>query len=314
MGLSAFGLGLLSDVPLPGVWQPRPLQEPSLQIQLSGAAEIEDSWSGFQEIGWQGLVDGALFVVERGVGGDHRFVHGAQPELNGCLSSETRAVHHLLADASVLRCAPAERADPAWWRVVLDSVLFTVALLKGYEALHAGAIATPHGAIAITATTGGGKSTLLAELLACGQTLMADDVLVLEHRGNESPVAHPAPPLMTVPMSSKAASLETILSLDGERWVTVPVFPEPLALKAMVVLDRRGGSRRPGGGATLTKIDDLLAPLLHSLMRFPRSPERERARFELASAMASEVGLWRLTADLETPARVLADTLLAGAL
>ncbi len=73
---------------------------------------------------------------------------------------ETRAIHHLCASGRVLRCAPTEPADPRWWRVVLDSVLFTVALLRGYEALHAGALATPGGVIAITAATGGGKSTL----------------------------------------------------------------------------------------------------------------------------------------------------------
>jgi hypothetical protein len=83
--------------------------------------------------------------------------------------------------------------------VVLDSVLFTVALLQGYEALHAGAVATPDGVIAITSAAGGGKSTLLAALLQRGLALMADDVLVLESRGTEATLAHPAAPLMTVP-------------------------------------------------------------------------------------------------------------------
>jgi len=190
-----------------------------------------------------------------------------------------------------------------------------VALLKGYEALHAGAVATPQGAIAITAATGGGKSTLLAELLSCGQTLMADDVLVLEARGSRPPLAHPAPPLMTVPFASAAAaSKDAIVSIDGERWVPVPVYPEPLALKALVVLDRRAGSQQSGHGATLTKIENPLAPLLDSLMSFPRTSERERARFELASAMASGIELWQLSAELDTPADLLADTLLAGVL
>ena len=55
------------------------------------------------------------------------------------------AVHHLSADASVLQCAPTDPTEQSWWRVVLDSVLFTVALLQGYEALHAAAVATPDG-------------------------------------------------------------------------------------------------------------------------------------------------------------------------
>ena len=330
LGLAAFGLSLIADVTPPGAWQARPLREPSLQIRSVTAQAIADSWSGFEEIGWEGVIDGAPFVVERGVDGDHRFVHGAQPDQSGAPfdrsetpSNATRAVHHLSPDASVLQCAPADPAEQSWWRVVLDSVLFTVALLQGYEALHAGALATPDGVIAITAASGGGKSTLLSELLGRGLALMADDVLVLDSRGTEPPLAHPAPPLMTVPTASiptlrEAGPPETISSLDEERWIAVPVYPEPLPLKALVVLDRRPGSQRSGsqssGFASIEKIEDPLAPLLGSLMNFPRSPAREQTRFELASMLSCTTTLWRLTADLDTPPDVLADTLLTGAL
>jgi hypothetical protein len=325
LGLSAFGLSLLADVTPPGAWEARPIREPSLQIRSSVTAQaIEDSWSGLQAIGWDGVIDGAPFVVERGLEGDHRFVHGAQPNQNGTPldgsgtpSNTTRAVHHLSPDASVLQCAPSDPADPSWWRVVLDSVLFTVALLQGYEALHAGALATPDGAIAITAASGGGKSTLLTELLGRGLELMADDVLVLESRGTQPPLAHPAAPLMTIPATriftlGQTSPPETISSLEDERWIAVPVHPEPLPLKALVVLDRRPGLRLSGLNTILEKIEDPLAPLMGSLMYFPRSPERQRTRFELASVLASKTALWRLTADLDTPPDVLADTLLAG--
>jgi hypothetical protein len=315
LGLAAFGLSLIVDVPPPGAWEARPFREPglpSLQIRSVTAQAIEHSWSGLRAIGWEAVIDGAPFIVERGIEGDHRFVHGAQPDQSGVPSDGTRAVHHLCADASVLQCAPSDSAEPSWWRVVLDSVLFTVALLQGYEALHAGAVATPEGVIAVTAAAGGGKSTLLTELLGRGLALMADDVLVLESRGTETPLAHPAPPLMTVPatripMLGEVDPLETICSLDEERWIAVPVYPEPLPLKALVVLDRR-----PGSQTSLEKIEDPLAPLMGSLMSFPRSPERQQTRFELASALSSTTTLWRLTADLDTPADILADTLLAG--
>jgi hypothetical protein len=317
MGLAAFGLSLRFETPPPGAWETRPFCEPglpSLQIRSVTAQAIEDSWSGLQEIGWEGVIDGAPFIVERGIAGDHRFIHGAHPhpDQSGAPSDGTRGVHHLSADASVLQCAPSDPAEPSWWRVVLDSVLFTVALLQGYEALHAGAVATPDRVIAITAASGGGKSTLLAELLQRGLALMADDVLVLESRGTEAPLAQPAPPLMTVPaaripMLREAGPPETISSLDEERWIAVPVHPGPLPLKALVVLDRR-----PGLQTSLEKIEDPLAPLMGSLMSFPRSPERQRTRFELASVLASKTALWRLTADLDTLPDVLADTLLAG--
>jgi hypothetical protein len=372
-GLTAFGLSLHFDVAPPGAWVARPAggpgragdtsapggaslvgeagragtagpageaSLPSLEIRSYVSTQaIEDSWSGLQEIGWEGVIDGAPFVVERGIAGDHRFVHGTHPDGVRAVdhlspADGVRAVHHLSADASVLQCAPADPVDSSWWRVVLDSVLFTVALLQGYEALHAGAVATPDGVIAITAASGGGKSTLLSELLGRGLALMADDVLVLAGRGGMgearggmgegrggtheargidfslSPLSYPAPPLMTVPKTRLSMLGEgnlIISSLEDEHWIAVPVYPEPLPLKTLVVLDRQ-----PGLQLSLKKIEDPLAPLMGSLMNFPRTPERQRTRFELAGTLASQTTLWRLTADVDTPPDVLADTLLAG--
>jgi hypothetical protein len=317
--LAAFGLSLITDLRPPGAWQPREFREPSLQILSATAETIHDNWSGREAIGWEAVIDGVPFVVERGLDGDYRFVHGAQPDPRGIPLIHTRAIHHLCADASVLRCAPSDAADPSWWRVVLDSVLFTVALLQGYETLHAGALAMPDGVIAITAATGAGKSTLLAELLGLGSTLMADDALVLEVQGSEPPLAQPAPPLMTVPAArlpalNVAQYPEIICSIEDERWIAVPVHPGALPLRALVVLDRRAGFHEPGSQVSLQRIERPLAPLLDSLMSFPRIPERQRARFELASALASTIGLWRLSASLETPPEVLADTLLESEL
>lgn len=325
LGRAAFGLGLLTDLTPPGAWEARPLAKPILRLRSVTPQTVAGSWSGLDGIGWEGTIDGARFVAERGRGGDHRFVHGAYPDESGAPSAGTRAIHHLSADASVLGCAPANAAEPSWWRLVLDSVLFTVALIQGYEALHAAALATPDdGAIAIAAPSGAGKSTLLFELLRRGLTLMADDVLVLEPAGTDAPpLAHPAPPLMTVPAARlpmlaeagfatetgaiEARPPETILSLEEECWIAVPVHPEPLPLRALVVLDRR-----PGSELSMTQIYEPLAPLMGSLMNFPRTLERQRARFELASVLAATTRLWRLTADPSIAPDVLADTLLRG--
>jgi hypothetical protein len=336
-GRIGFGLGLLTDLEPPGAWEARPLSEPILRLLPASPQAIAESWSGFEAVGWQGTIDGAPFVAELGRAGDHRFVHGGRPDADGGMGAETRAVHHLSADARVLRCAPRNPSEPSWWRLVLDSVLFTTALIEGYEALHAAAVATPEGGVtAITAAMGGGKSTLLWELLRRGLRLMADDVLVLEPASaGGPPLTHPAPPLMTVPAarlpalsrsdlaawrdldaaadaaasSTPAGPPEPICTLEGECWVAVPTHPRPLPLRSLVVLDRR-----PGAQLALTKIDDPLVPLMGSLMHFPLTPRRERARFELASAIAARTALWRLTADLDTPPEMLADALLAGVL
>jgi hypothetical protein len=300
-GPVAFGLGLLTELTPPGAWAPRALAEPLLELHAATPRALAACWSGAQELGWQGTIDGAPFTVERGRAGDYRFVHGAPPGADGTPAAATRAVHHLSADARALACAPTDPGDAVWWRELLDSTLFSVALLRGYEALHAGAIATPHGAIAIAAPSGAGKSTLLSELLARGAALLADDVLVLQarERGTRAPLAHPAPPLMTVPAGRLARLCDaltpapaTIAALGEERWVALPVHPEPLPLAGVVTLNRT-----PGVATGLRRDERPLAALVGSLLRFPRTRERERARFEMAGAIAAHVPLWRLDAD-----------------
>ncbi len=312
LGPVAFGLGLLTDLALPGAWAARPQAEPTLRLCAATPREVAASWSGLESSGWEGTIAGAPFRVERGRAGDHRFVHGAPPDRDGAPRAGTRAVHHLSADARELRCAPTDPGDPSWWREVLDSVLFTVALLRGYEALHAGAVATPAGALAITAATGAGKSTLVSELLAAGLTLVADDVLVLEPAGAGPPRAHPAPPVMNVPTvrlpalrEALAAPVEPLAALAQERWVAVPVYPEPLPLAALVVL-----SRRPGLPTELRRAEWPLAALLRSLLRFPRERTRERTRFEVAGALAAHVPIWELSADPSVTPAALAEVLL----
>jgi hypothetical protein len=288
----AFGLSLSFETPPPGAWEARPAAEPTLSLREAGREEIEDEWSGRDAIGWEATIDGTPFLVERGKDGDHRFSHGE------------RSVQHLSADGGLLRCAWAEEDGAERWRIVLDSVLFSVALARGYEALHAGAVATERGAIAITAGAGGGKSTLLDELLRRGEALLSDDVVVLEARGDSSPLAQPGPPVMTVPTRVEPPPGEPIAALDDERWVAVPVAPEPLPLAGLIVLDRRAGLV-----AGMDSVDDPLPVLLGSLLRFPRTAERERARFEMAAAIASHVPVWRLRADVEVTPGELVDLL-----
>jgi len=334
-GPAAFGLELLSDLAPPGAWEAHPASGPVLRLARMTPQQIAERWSGLREVGWQGTIDGAPFVAERGMAGDHRFVHGAHPDEHGTPDAETRAVHHLSPDLGLLLCAPSDPDDQSWWRVVLDSVLFTIALLHGYEALHAAAIATSEGAIAIAAGTGGGKSTLVSELVGRGLTLMADDVLVLAHRGaneanakgahasahtsthtgdirtSDPPLAYPAPPLMTVPAGrlpvlEQAGPVEPIAAIGEERWIAVPVYPEPLPLRALVVLNRR-----PGLATGLHRVQRPLPALLDSLLSYPRARARERTRFEMAAAIAEHASVWRLDADPGVAPAASADRLLA---
>jgi hypothetical protein len=284
----AFGLSLDFEQLPPGVWQVEADEEGSVAVRVSDRREIEDAWSGGVEVGWEARIDGDPFVAERGRDGDFRFLHGE------------RSAHHLSADLALLRCAFGT-AEPSEWRVVLDSVLFSVALLRGHEALHAGAVATEKGAVAIAAASGGGKSSLLAALLQAGLPLLSDDVVVLDAGPGHPLLAHPGAPVMTVPTSTAPLPGEWIATVGEESWVGVPTYREPIPLAALILLDRR-----PGGTTGVRRVSDPFGTLIASLLHFPRTPDRERARFELAAAIASSLPIWRLEADLSADPPALA--------
>jgi hypothetical protein len=286
----AFGLSLDFDAQPPGAWAELANGGPELRLRSGPSEAIAESWSGLDGIGWEAVVDGEEFRAERGMAGDYRFAHGES------------SLHLLSPDRSLLRSTTNAESVVGEWRVLLDSVLFSVALLCGYEALHAGAVTVDQGAVAITAAAGGGKSTLLAELLAGGYGLLSDDVVVLELDRQGAPLAHPGPPLMTVPAGIASHPGEPVAALAEERWIAVPVAREAVPLRAVVVLNRHRGAE-----AGLHRIVDPLVPLLTALLRFPRTEERERARFELASAIAATVPIWRLDADLDLEPAALAD-------
>ena len=125
LGLRAFGLDLAPEFSLPGAWQRRRIGADALRIVLAEPGEIDAAWSGAPEPGWTGRFgDGERFECRRGGGGDHHFAYGEH------------ATFHLSHDARLLRCAPADRHDLAWQRVLLDSVLFSVALVRGACALQ----------------------------------------------------------------------------------------------------------------------------------------------------------------------------------
>jgi hypothetical protein len=63
--------------------------------------------------------------------------------------------------------------------LLIDQVLPLVINLRGGEALHATAVATPRGVWAFTGPAGSGKSTLAASFVLSGYPLVCDDCLTL---------------------------------------------------------------------------------------------------------------------------------------
>ena len=230
----AFGLDLRASFPLPGM-APGDVQEnevddlPSLELELTSPEELKQAWSGSDAPPqWRGrLGDGLDLAIERGAAGDLLFSYGDRAPSDG-----DRARFRLHPGMRRLDCAPS-RPGLDWQRALISKVLPSISVMRGYEALHAAAVDSPEGVVAIMAPSGSGKSTLAIELLRRGWPLFADDVLILEQ--TEGAVrAHPGTPHMnlaqSLPVAIDPQTLGATLGiLAGERWLAAHTTTHTLA-------------------------------------------------------------------------------------
>ncbi len=292
--MSAFGMHVAGDLPLPGA---DPLRDdgraPDLLVRSVDRAELEDLVAVPRYMRYLHSYEGCGYAMLEGEDGDVLFHY------------RERALFHLTSDRQTLRCAVTE-SGTAWQRVLLDTVLWTVSLLKGFELLHAGAVVTSHGAIALVGGSGAGKTTLATELLGRGGVLFSDDIVALARRGDEA-IAHPGPCLMTVPDSVKPWSpdaFEVLSELGDERWIKVhrtPPVPQPI--RTLVLLT-------PGPGAACAPVAPSSLAVLPHMISLPHIADRSRQQFELAGALAAGASLWTLSRPPGADPGLLVDLLL----
>lgn len=296
---AAFGLALRSSFPLPGMVLAGGDGLPAITLALETPAELQAAWSGaLASSPWRGrLGDGQEFTIEWGVGGDLLFTYGE------------RAFFRLDASRARLGCAPRDPSALDWQRVLLSRVLPSVSIANGREALHASAVETPLGVVAVAAPSGMGKSTLASELVQRGWPLFADDVLALSP-GTEAVEAHPASPHMNLASEAAGAArleeLGTVLgTLAGERWTAVRgASREVRPVAAVVLLERAPGLSLET--KVLSPSPLILAPYMIGL---PEDFGRDPTRFTLYSDLAEAAVLLRLTADQTDRPADLAETL-----
>ncbi len=292
----AYGLDLRASFPLAGMRAGSGEELPSLTLELLAPAELQDLWSGpVGQPDWTGrLGDGCTLSIERGVCGDVLFTYG------------DRARFRLDASHERLGCAPL-REGLHWQQALLGRVLPNVAIMRGYEALHASAVDSPEGVVAVAGPSGMGKTTLALELLGRGWPLFADDVLALGD-GSEGVRAHPGSPHMNVadgpPDATDPESVGATLGiLAGERWIAVHrTADEPRPVRLICLLER---------GADLSLQSRILPsnplPLAPYMLGLPGDAERERGRFARFADLMSSASLMRLTCGSADRPAALAD-------
>ena len=302
----AFGLELQASFSLPGMVSVETGEElPSLDLDLAAPDDLERVWSeAAGPPAWRGrLGDGLDLAIERGAAGDLLFSYGEEAP-----SDQDRARFRLHPDMQQLDCAPS-RPGLDWQRTLITKVLSTISVMRGYEALHAAAVDSPQGVVAIMAPSGMGKSTLAIELLHRGWPLFADDVLILE-RARDAVRGHPGTPHMNLaerlPGAIDPQTLgETLGILAGERWLAAHTTTRrPRPVRMLCLLQRGPGLRLE---ASLLPRNPL--PLTPYVLGLSTDAERLRNRFDLYGDLLESATLVRLTAGLEHRPAELADLL-----
>jgi hypothetical protein len=240
--------------------------------------ELDRDWSGKAGTPlWATRIDGLPVAILRGCRGDHRIRFGS-------------AAFQLSADGRTLSCDAADLDAPTWQRFLLDTVLWCTSLLAGFEQLHASSVLIDGRVAAILARSGGGKTSIAAELVRRGYPLFSDDVVALGSTAGR-PLAHAGPRLMNLPEDGLDPSVlgRPLARIGGEAWIEVRRgIVEPAPLSALFLCGAREGAAR----------SEPLSPsplrLLPHALALPCDGERRRSRFELLADVAASTPLFAL--------------------
>lgn len=118
--------------------------------------------------------------------GDLPWDEGDYPLPDGFLLVFAGTARFLIRDGSTIKVEAADGADPANVRLfLLGSAMGALLYQRGLIPLHANAVAVGGCAVAFAGPSGSGKSTLAAWFHDRGYPVLADDVAVLDCRGEE---------------------------------------------------------------------------------------------------------------------------------
>jgi hypothetical protein len=276
---AAFGLTVTCRFPVPGVHPGRAAGGRRTVVETIDDAELARIWSPAK------ISSGARVLYH-------------DKELGHLLDLPDAGRFSIASDGRLIRCAPLDVEPWRWQRGLFAGALPFAALVQGIEVFHASAVVLGGRLIAITAESGGGKSTLAAFLRLAGASFFTDDVLALEARGSDV-VAHPGGSLLNLRATTRALlssdeerALGRLLGADQheQRLATAP-FPEPMPLAALYFLERRTDADRLDFEAVTEAPRWLLAASYNFVIR---TPERLLGQLDLCSRLAATTDLTRI--------------------
>lgn len=291
----AFGLTLDSAIPLPGLHPGA--GQPDVAVKRLDYDALDSVWSGAAgpPVWETRFPDGHQVRAELGRTGDQLLSYGEG------------ARFHLGADLDSISFWVEDAHDSHWLRFLLDTVLWWLCLARGSQVIHASAVETQHGVLAFAGATGGGKTTLAAELLRRGYSLFSDDVLVLEREPGHALVAHPGPGLMNLPWSAgdplELGQRLARFSFQREDWVAVErSSTDSTSVEALFML-----RRAPGLPTAVQRRDGTVLDVLPHVWGLPHSEDSPHERFHAAGDLADRIPIYDLTSDPDVTPAALAD-------
>ncbi len=201
--------------------------------------------------------------------------------------------HHLVsADGATICCARGEVTGARRERFVFAQALPLAAALRGFELLHAGAVARAGRVTALVGPSGAGKTSLASRLVANGWRFVTDDVLALELTGG-APIAHPGPPFMAVPAGDRsivaeATALGALRGASDKLHACPAPIDGPLPLETILYIES-------GAELELAPLEGDAARLLGAAFApYLITPERLHRHLEVAGALSRGVRQLRL--------------------
>jgi hypothetical protein len=216
------------------------------------------------------------------------------------------------ADARLVACAPVRR--PAWrgQRYLLGQVLPFLAVLHGFEVLHASAVLVDGHAVAVVGQSGSGKSSLGAHLRLRGAQFLTDDVLAIEPHPH-GVLAHPGPAVTSIRrdfLATLAPDEVTALGRPAARdrdalRLLVNGADDPALLRAVYFLHRERG--HAGARIRPTPLGDPRLLLAGTYNFVIRTPDRLRAQLDVCARLAETAACFELQVPEGVGAAAVAD-------
>src|SRR5215217_4148981 len=301
---SIYGLGVVANSKIPGVPSSQTTSEDvrisfgSLPawLQAVSATQIETSYIADykSECG-----EPALRVFRLLDGKYYRFCYADRTEF---------VVDHAGTEVWAAWSQPLTLEDTATY--LLGPVMGFVMLLRGVVCLHAGAVAIGNQAIALLGPAGSGKSTTAAAFSALGYSILAEDVVTLDDRGDHFLVRPGYPCIRLWPPAVKALyGSETHLPRLTPNWdkcyldLSERFHGEPLPLAAIYHLGERHHDARAPYVETLNRTEGLMALVANTYATKLMDKQMRGREFELLTRVVGEVPLRRVTPHAD-PARL----------